>query len=496
MDADEILTVAEHGEADRLAIAAGIPGESLMEAAAAGVAGEILRRWTARPVTVLCGPGNNGGDGFAVARLLAREGWPVRLALAGDVADLRGDAAAMAARWRQPVEPMRAAVADSAGLVVDAVFGAGLGRPVAGAAAETLRAVRAQAVPVVAVDLPSGVFGDSGQAGDGVAPAVLTVTFFRPKPAHLLLPGRDLCGEVVVVDIGTPDGVLAEVAPMVRRNRPALWRAVLPWPDASTHKYQRGHGVVVGGGAAATGAARLAAMGAARAGAGLVTIACPREALAIVAAAMTEVLVAAVDGPGELFELLATRKRNAVLIGPGNGVTDETRAKVDTVLASPVAAVLDADALSVFAERPAELFDSVDETCVLTPHDGEFARLFPMLPDDGRLKRAQAAAAAAGAVVLLKGADTVVAHPDGRAAIADNAPPFLATAGSGDVLAGMLMGLRAQGMPPFEAAAAAVWLHGEAARGFGPGLVASDLPGLLPPLLRELLPPARVAPVA
>ncbi|MDA1133165.1 MAG: NAD(P)H-hydrate epimerase, partial [Proteobacteria bacterium] len=252
MDADEILTVAEHGEADRLAIAAGISGESLMEAAAAGVAAQILRRWTARPVTVLCGPGNNGGDGFAVARLLTQQGWPVRVALAGDVADLRGDAATMAGRWRGEVEPMRPAVTDAAELVVDAVFGSGLGRPLSGAAAETLRAVRSRTAPVVAVDLPSGVFGDTGRAGEDVAPAALTVTFFRRKPAHLLLPGRDLCGEVVVADIGTPDGVLAELAPTVWRNRPALWRAAMPWPGAATHKYQRGHGVVVGGGAAAT----------------------------------------------------------------------------------------------------------------------------------------------------------------------------------------------------------------------------------------------------
>jgi NAD(P)H-hydrate epimerase len=485
MGADEILSVAEHAEADRLAAAAGVSGEALMEAAGAGIAAEIVRRWIRRPVTVLCGPGNNGGDGFVIARILHEEGWPVRLAVLGEAASLSGDAALMAARWTSPVEPMSPAVVGSAELVVDALFGAGLGRPLSGVAAETIQAVADSGVPAVAVDLPSGVFGDTGAVGKAVAPAVLTVTFFRRKPAHLLFPARGLCGEVVVIDIGTP-AVLDDIAPLAWRNEPVLWAGAFPWPGPETHKYRRGHDVVVSGGAATTGAARLAAAGAARAGAGLVTIGCPREALPIVAPAVTEILAAPVDGPAELFDLLAERKRNAVLIGPANGVTDGTRANVNAVLDAPVAAVLDADALTVFAEAPEELFEAVDETCVLTPHDGEFDRLFPHVPDTGRLGRARAAADASGAVVLLKGPDTVVAHPDGRAAISDNAPPHLATAGSGDVLGGILVGLRAQGMPPFEAAAAAAWLLGEAAARFGLGLIASDLPGLLPPLLGEL----------
>lgn len=490
MDADEILSVAEHAKADRLAAASGILGEELMEAAGLGVAAEITRRWTPRPVTVLCGPGNNGGDGFGIARVLSEEGWPVRLALLGETAALSGAAAAMAARWNGPVEPVSPAALGSAELVVDALFGGGLARRLRGEAAEIIEAVGDSGIPTVAVDLPSGVFGDTGAALQSVASAVLTVTFFRRKPAHLLYPGREICGEVVVIDIGTPESVLNEITSMAWQNAPALWTMAFPWPGRQAHKYRRGHAVVVSGGAAETGAARLAAAGAARVGAGLVTIGCPREALSIVASAITEILVAPVDGPSELFDLLRGRKRNAVLIGPANGVTNGTRANVHAVLdapvAEPTAVVLDADALTVFADAPEELFEALDETCVLTPHDGEFDRLFPHVTEVGRLARARAAAEVSGAVVLLKGPDTVVAHPDGRAAISGNAPQTLATAGSGDVLGGILVGLRAQGMPPFEAAAAAAWLHGEAAARFGPGLIASDLPKLLPPLLGDL----------
>ena len=487
MDGHEVLTVAQHAEADRLAEEGGVPGETLMAAAGGRVADEIERRWSRQPTVVLCGPGNNGGDGFAAAQWLARNAWPVRVALLGDRAALRGDAATMAARWTGDVEAVAPAVLDGAELVVDALFGAGLARPLTGAAAETVRAVSERGVPTVAVDLPSGVFGDSGAAGQSVAPAALTVTFFRRKPAHLLFPGRGLAGEVVLAHIGTPDSVLAELGADTWANHPEGWNAVFPWPAPESHKYRRGHVLVLSGDAAHTGAARLAAMGAARAGAGLVTLGCPRDALAVVVAGgMPESLTEPVDGPGELFDALQERQRNAVLIGPANGVSDRTRENVLAALDSQAAVVLDADALTVFADAPEQMFAAIDETCVLTPHDGEFDRLFPALEETGRLARARAGAAASGAVVLLKGPDTVVAHPDGRAVINDNAPPTLATAGAGDVLAGIVAGLRAQGMPPFEAAAAAVWIHGAAAARFGPGLIASDLPGLLPPVLAAL----------
>ena len=483
----ELLTGADHAEADRLAAAAGVPGGVLMETAGAAVAAETARRWAARPALILCGPGNNGGDGFVVARLLADAGWPVRVALVGGRDSLRGDAAAMASRWQAGVEPLSPAALDGAELVVDALFGAGLARPLAGVAAETARAVADRGIPAVAVDLPSGVFGDSGAASDAVAPAALTVTFLRKKPAHVLFPGRRLCGEVIVAGIGHPEAALAGLAPAAFENAPPLWSAAYPWPDPESHKYARGHAVVVGGGPASTGAGRMAAAGALRVGSGLVTVACPPRAMAVNAAHLTEILLEMFESAADLGALLGRRKRKAVLLGPGAGATPETREHVRAALALGVPCVLDADALTAFESEPAGLFDVLGRRCVLTPHDGEFARLFPAAVERvGRLARARAAAEASGAVVLSKGPDTVIAAPGGLAAVNANAPPELATAGSGDVLSGFVLGLLAQGVPPFEAAAAAVWLHGAAAARFGPGLVAGDLPHLLPPVLRDL----------
>ena len=482
----EVLSVAQHREADRLASAAGVSGEAMMEAAGMGVADEICARWGPRPTSVLCGPGNNGGDGFVAARVLAARGWPVRVALLSDRQRMRGDAAAAAARWSGVVEYLTPAVLDTAELVVDAMFGAGLRGAVSGTAAETVRQVAARELPCVAVDLPSGVDGDNGALAGAVAPAMLTVTFFRPKPAHLLFPARALCGEIVVVGIGTPLHVLDVIAPQIRCNLPTLWAAAFPWPARDAHKYRRGHALIRSGGPADTGAARLAAAAATRAGAGLVTIACPRAAVTVIAGAVTEILVAPADGSEEFLALLAERERNAVLLGPGNSIDAETRAATLAALGLRLASVIDAGALTAFADSPHELFKAVDETTVLTPHDGEFRRLFTGIEDVGRLARAREAASASGAVMALKGPDTVVAHPDGRAAIASNAPAYLATGGSGDVLSGLVAGLCAQGMPPYEAASAAVWLHGEAAMRFGPGLVASDLLHMLPLVLWKL----------
>jgi len=471
---EALLTPAEMAEADRRTIAAGTPGIALMEAAGRAVADAISRRWSRRPVAVLCGPGNNGGDGFVAARILAERGWPVRLALLGERAALKGDAALAASRWPGPIEALAPDAADGAGLVVDAVFGAGLSRPLDGVAKAALAAVRA---PLVAVDVPSGIDGGSGDIRGFAPQAALTVTFCRRKPGHLLLPGRLLCGEVVVAPIGIPDDAVA--APTAA-NHPRWWRALLPRPAPGGHKYARGH-VLIAGGAVMTGAARLAARAAARIGAGLVTIAAPPAAFAVYAAGAPGTIVRAEP----LVDLLADRRRNAVLIGPGAGTGRDTRDHALAILAARRRTVIDADALTVFAPDPAALFGAITSDCVLTPHEGEFARLFD--PSGSKLDRARRAARASGAVMLLKGADTVVAAPDGRAAINDNAPPELATAGSGDVLAGLVVGLLAQGMPGFEAAAAAVWLHGAAARRFGPGLVAEDLCEALPAVLAPLL---------
>jgi NAD(P)H-hydrate epimerase len=477
-----LLTVGQMGEADRLSVAAGVSARTLMEAAGTAVAREITRRWSSRPVIVLCGPGNNGGDGFVAARILAGAGWPVRLALLGSRDRLKGEARDNALAWTGPVEPLTPAVLAGAGLVVDALFGAGLSRALEGAAAETLAQAGRGAAPVVAIDVPSGLMGDSGEALGAVA-AALTVTFFRKKPGHLLLPGRALCGEVVVADIGTPPGVLDEIKPNTFENDPALWLSELPRPGDGGNKYTRGHALILGG-YPMTGAARMAARAAARAGAGLTTIAVPEVALPVYAAALTSIMVKPVAGRGDIDALLADTRVTGFLIGPGAGADAETRTTALAMLATGRATLLDADAITAFKDHRGALDAAVAGPCVLTPHDGEFRRVFAT--DGDKPTRTRAAARRCGAVIVLKGADTVIAAPDGRAIINANAPPTLATAGSGDVLGGIILGLLTQGMEPFLAAAAGVWLHGAAAAEFGPGLMAEDLPDLLPPVLRRL----------
>ncbi|GGF40722.1 bifunctional NAD(P)H-hydrate repair enzyme [Aliidongia dinghuensis] len=480
--ATALLTPAEMGEVDRRTIAGGTAGALLMERAGAAVAAEIGRRWTRRPVAVLCGPGNNGGDGFVVARRLAAEGWPVRLALLGERAALRGDAAHHAALWLQPVEPLGPAALDGAGLVVDALFGAGLSRPLDAPVAGLLAEVGRRRLAVVAVDVPSGLDGATGLASGAVA-ADLTVTFGWLKPGHLLQPGRDLCGETVLADIGLDPAALDALGVKTWANDPASWRVALPRLASGTHKYMRGHALVLGGWPM-SGAGRLAARAAARAGAGLVTVAVPPAGHGTYAAAFESQIVRPLADAHALDALLADRRFTGLLLGPGAGAGGTTRVMALRLLAAERPCVLDADALTAFADAPAELFAAIRAPTVLTPHAGEFARLFKTSGD--KLTQARAAAAESGAVLVLKGGDTVVAAPDGRAVINANAPPTLATGGTGDVLAGLIVGLLAQGMPAFEAAAAGVWLHGAAAATFGPGLIASDLPDRIPVALRRL----------
>jgi hydroxyethylthiazole kinase-like uncharacterized protein yjeF len=479
-----LLTPLQMGEADRLTIAGGVAGIALMEKAGRGVADAISRRWSPRPLVTLCGPGNNGGDGFVAARVLAERGWPVRVALLGSVAALRGDAADAAASWHGPVEPLAPGTLDGAHLAVDGIFGAGLTRPVEGAARAVIEALAERRLPVVAIDVPSGVDGASGEVR-GIAPRVAaTVTFFRKKPGHLLLPGRSHCGEIILVQIGIPETVLDRVAPDTAANDPSWWLPGIPAPSLESHKYTRGHALVTGG-AVMTGAARLAAKSALRTGAGLVTLAAPETSFPIYAAALTGVIVHSIAGLGDFQTLLDDRRRNAVLIGPGAGVGAETRDRTLATLEAEKRAVLDADALTSFSDDPETLFSAIRSPCVMTPHEGEFARLFQA--SGNKPDRARRAARQSGAVILLKGADTVIAAPDGRVAINANAPPELATAGSGDVLAGIVLGLLAQGMDPFAAAAAAAWIHGDAAGRIGPGLISEDLVEVLGPALRDLL---------
>ncbi|MDX1710208.1 MAG: NAD(P)H-hydrate dehydratase [Rhodovibrionaceae bacterium] len=481
----ELLTTDEMYRADRAAVKAGTPGKDLMDNAGHAIARAIQERWSPRPVAVLAGPGNNGGDGFVTARLLSEAGWKVRLGLLGERGKLKGDAAHHAGLWEGEVEALDPGLLDDAKLVIDALFGAGLDRPLEGAPRDLAEGCSARKLQVVSVDVPSGVSGDTGElVGEVAVEAALTVTFFRKKPGHLLYPARAHAGEVVLADIGIPDKVLRDIAPACFENLPALWRSKLNWRRPQSHKYDYGHALIVGG-SEVTGAARLASRGALRVGAGLVSVAAPGEALAIYASDMPSVITRSLDLDGDIDALLSDHRLNAVLIGPGNGVNATTRERALAALQSGRGVVLDADALSVFAADAPSLAAARAGNCVLTPHDGEFARVFPDVGGD-RLTRARVAAHATGAVVLLKGADTVVAAPDGRASINASAPPELATAGAGDVLAGMVAGLLAQGLPAFEAASAAVWMHGASAARLGPGLIAEDLPPEIPAVLKSL----------
>ena len=452
----ELLTPAEMARADAAAPGLGVLGSVLMENAGRAVARAIAARMRPCRTLVLAGPGNNGGDGYVAARLLAHRGWPVSVAaLAPPRAG--SDAEHAAARWRGPMAHFGVAASASADLVIDAVFGAGLSRDVGGRTADTLAAAHRS----VAIDVPSGLDGETGATRGACAPAALTVTFFRLKPGHLLLPGRDLCGETVLADIGMPHGVLGPIEPRTFANGPWLW--TLPHLVTASHKYTRGH-VTVLGGAGMTGAARLAADAARHAGAGLVTIAALGRADGYRAGSAGTIV-----SEDPLSTLLNDARRKVWVCGPGLGL-DAARSTLPMLLAAGRVVVGDADVFSAFAGKP----EGLKGAAVLTPHAGEFARAFGM-PGTDRVAAVRAAAAATGAVVLLKGPDTIVAAPDGRAAINASAPPWLATAGAGDVLAGLIGGLLAQGMPAWDATCAAVYLHGRAAVLAGPGLVAEDL---------------------
>lgn len=486
----ELLTAEEMGRADRLTIQDGIKGAVLMENAGRAVADEVSRRFPdAETVMVLCGPGNNGGDGFVAARHLRERGYKVRLGFNGDPTRLPTDAAAMAKLWSEGRVKLSADLLAGSDVVVDALFGAGLARPIEGAFAELIDDVNASGLPVVAIDVPSGIDGTTGEVRGTAIEAVSTVTFFRLKPGHLLLPGRLHCGEVKLAQIGIPDSLLTTIAPRAFANEPLLWLSNFPWPKPEGHKYARGHAVVVSGPAYSTGAARLGARGALRVGAGLVTVASPRDAIKVNAAQLTAIMVREANDARALANLLADERKNAVLIGPGILVGERTKELVFAALASNAAVVLDADAITSFSDDAKRLFAAIRSRkapVIMTPHDGEFARLFGDIRAASKLERAREAAARSGAVILLKGSDTVVAAPDAIASVNATTSQWLATAGSGDVLGGMVAGLLAQRMTAFQAASAAVWLHGSAAKAFGPGLIAEDIPEMLPGVLRDL----------
>ncbi len=486
----ELLTPQQMSEADRLTVARGVPGVTLMENAGRAVFETIVTRFARRPVLVLCGAGNNGGDGFVVARLLREAGWPVDVYYPWNRAPT-GDALINLRRWDGTLEsrntPTPVPAFERYGLVIDAIYGAGLDRDVDPLTRALVESVAVARPPVLAIDLPSGIDGATGEVRGAAFSACLTVTFFRLKPGHLLFPGRDRCGEVVLSQIGIAAEVLAEIAPEGRRNLPGEWS--IPALASDTHKYARGHCLVVSGDALSSGAARLSARAAARAGAGLVTLAGDREAMLVQAGHVTDIMTRVVTDAAGLCDFVRERKVRSIVIGPAGGVGAAMREKVAAILKTGAPIVLDADALTSFADAPDALFDAIggrEAPVVLTPHAGEFERLFGA-PGPSKHAAATAAAARSGATVVLKGSDTVIARPDGAYRINANAPGTLATAGSGDVLAGIIGGLLAQGIDGFAAASAAVWIHGATARAFGgQGLVADDLPDELPKVLAGL----------
>lgn len=499
-----LLLPAEMAWVDQQAVQQGIPAFKLMDSAGRAVVEQITRRWAPCAVSVLCGPGNNGGDGFVIARLLREQGWPVRVSLLGELSQFKGEARQHAELWGGPLDAATPDSINGAGLIVDALFGTGLSRPLDGLALELALTLNDCDIPVCSVDIPSGVDGGTGRVLGAAVRADLTVSFHRKKPGQLMMPGRLYCGELIVADIGIPDEIVPGMTIQAHENHPDLWLDHFPWPRLDDHKYKRGH-VLIRGGDVMTGAARLAASAAARVGAGLVSVATSENSWSVYAAALTSAIVLPCNTLHDWQELLSDPRRNVVLVGPGAGVSQALR---DDVLATleggSRTAVLDADALTAFAGQGEKLFQAIKGPCVMTPHGGEFDRLFGDGPgsrdadethgqpdgqpnlSENKLDRARSAAHISGAVVVLKGADTIVAAPDGRVIVNSNAPPELATGGTGDVLAGMISGLVAQGMDTFHASAAGVWMHGKAAALFGPGLIAEDLPMMLTRVMREL----------
>ncbi|MDG1021048.1 MAG: NAD(P)H-hydrate dehydratase [Emcibacteraceae bacterium] len=486
-----ILSTEQMKTADDFAIAdlisRGHGGADLMEEAGRAVSRRIIGAVNGNSALVLCGSGNNGGDGFVIARHLKKAGFIVTLALLGDENNLTGDARLMADRWNGEIIPIAPDIVTNCDVIVDALFGTGLSKYISGNLEETLIQVNDCEALKVAVDIPSGIKGNSGEILGAAFKADITITFCRKKPAHLLYPGKEYCGETLVADIGIDDRAVLETKPDTYENHPDFWLGEFPILKSDGHKYHRGHAVVVSGDMISTGASRLAAMAAIKSGAGLVSVSSPDDALSTHAAHLTAIMI---RKQSTLNNDLKDHRLNAWCIGPATGVNGNTRQAVLSIIRSGKKTVLDADALSVFEEGPLELFEAINKSsdcnCVLTPHSGEFGRVFPYLKKLDKLTATKNAAKLSGAIVIYKGADTVIASPDGRAVISSSAPPALATAGSGDVLAGIITGLLAQSMPAFEAACAAVWLHSECAKKIGLGLISEDLAKEIPAILQEL----------
>jgi len=488
----EVLSLSEMKTADLRAVELGCSSLTLMESAGQAVADAVQETYPYGNVLVLCGPGNNGGDGFVAARILRGYGRTVRLGCSLDIEALRGDAYTNALRWKSEVYKLENSIFEGMDIVIDALFGAGLNKPIVGQEKSVIEIINQTKLPCVSIDVPSGVDGDTGKV-HGVAPiANICVSFFRKKRCHLLYPGRSFCRDIRIADIGIPSAVLSELAPKIQINHPSSWIEEFPKVEVTEHKYSRGHAIVVGGDKL-TGAARLAGRAALRIGAGLVTIASPIKSAYIYRISSPSIMVSDINNTEEFSELIVDKRVTAVLVGPGNGINKNT---FDYALKAIETnrCVIDADALTVFSEAPNLFFDALSNTTagvsVLTPHEGEFYKVFSSFSiNDKELSKIELAINASlhNAVIVFKGPDTVISSPDGRVNINNNSPPDLATAGSGDVLSGIILGLIAQGMPSFEAASAGVWIHGECANEFGPGLIAEDISDIIPIVLRNYI---------
>jgi ADP-dependent NAD(P)H-hydrate dehydratase / NAD(P)H-hydrate epimerase len=477
-----LITPGAMARVDAAAAATGQDSFGLMRRAGEAVAAAALRHYPeALRFVVLCGPGNNGGDGYVCADALTRAGANAAVFHLGDPTRLKGDAALAWDSFASVSNDILTYTPQKGDVVIDALFGAGLARDVAPEVDALIRRVTDARLPVIAVDLPSGLDGLTGQVRGAAFQATHTVTFMARKPGHVLLPGRSLCGVIEVFDIGIPWRLVAAEAGTLRVNGAELWKEYHRALQAEDHKYRRGHLTVFSGPETATGAARLSAMAGLKAGAGLVTIASPKAALAANAVHLTAIMLAALDTDADLDSYLQDPRRETFVLGPGFGDYGKARAFAIRLGRAGRRLVLDADGITAFRDDRGLLFDafsSEQPRLVVTPHEGEFARLFPDIARgaaSGKPDKALAAASALRAVVVYKGADTVIAAPEGRAAIEEMAPPSLATAGSGDVLAGIIGALMAQGLPAFEAACAGVHLHGQAALRVGAGLTAEDL---------------------
>lgn len=492
----EILSITQMKQAEDASLSGRTSSYTLMQRAGRAVADIVRERYEKQPVMVLCGSGNNGGDGFIAASELKRKKWDVTVACKLEAEYLEGDVARAAEEWGDDFETLDKVKLPEDGIIIDAIFGTGLEREITGDAQEVLFALQRSSCSVVAVDFPSGVYADSGDCQPCTPQADLTVTFFRKKMGHILLPGRVACGDIIVSDIGMKDDVLDEIeGEIVHENDPSLgWQEDASTKAFWTHKYHHGH-IAVLGGKVLTGATVLTSLSALRIGAGLVTIAAHPDVVNVYRMASPSLMVEPLQEMARFKDHYAKDdRRNVLLIGPGAGLENEGALKkiVFDATASERICVLDADALSVFENDTRTFYKSLHKSCILTPHEGEFERIFPGL-QGSKVDRALEASRKTGAIIVLKGADTVVASPNGKAVINTTGCGWMATAGTGDVLAGMIAGLVARKvLNLFDATCAAVWMHGKASELAGPGMISEDLSSHIPSVLALLNDPPEI----